>query len=60
MFKGKGYGIHNFHIPDQERRKLALGTIAGSPYRLKNVLKVIPPFFDCIDPPGESDWLYNQ
>ena len=52
MKKGKGYGIHNFHIPDDEMRKLALGSIAGSPYRIKNVLKVIPPFFDRIDPPG--------
>ena len=58
--KGKGYGIHNFHLPDDEMRRRALGAIAGTPYRTKHVLKVIPPFFEPINPPDEQDWLHNQ
>ena len=49
-----------FTVPDEKVRQLAIGSIAGTPIRMKKALKIITPLFDPIPKPGPSDWLADH
>jgi len=49
-----------FTIPDQKVRQLAIGSIAGTPIRMKKALKIITPLFDPLPKPGPNDWLADH
>lgn len=49
-----------FKVPDEQLRKLALGSLPGLPYRLKKSLELTLPLSQPIRKPKEGDWLWDH
>ena len=49
-----GIGPTNFKVPDEERRKKAIGPLAGTHLTLKKALVNPEQFYQQINPPGNK------
>jgi len=46
-----------FTVPDEKVGSLAIGSLAGTPIRVKKALNVLIPHFGPLPKPGPTDWL---
>ncbi len=49
-----------FKVPDEKQRLSAVGSLAGTPIRMKKALQVVIPLFNPISKPEPSDWLWEH
>lgn len=49
-----------FKVPDEKMRLNAIGSLAGTPIKMKKALQAIIPLFAPIPEPGRSDWLWEH
>lgn len=54
------YSICPFKVPDEKLRMSAIGSLAGTPIKVKKALQSIIPFFSPIPKPKPSDWLWEH
>lgn len=54
------YAKCGFKVPDEKQRLSAVGSLAGTPIKIKKTLQAIIPMFSPIPKPGPSDWLYEH
>lgn len=49
-----------FKVPDEATRKIAIGSLPGSPYRVRKSLEQIIPLFNPVKKPQKGDWLWDH
>jgi hypothetical protein len=49
-----------FKVPDDQTRKIAIGSLPGLPYRVKKCLEQVIPLFNPISKPKKGDWLWDH
>jgi len=49
-----------FKVPDEKLRKDAIGSLVGTPIRLKKAMTAIIPLFKPIPKPNEGEWLWDH
>lgn len=49
-----------FKVPDEQARKVAIGSLPGLPYRVKRALEQVIPLFKPVPKPEQGDWLWDH
>jgi hypothetical protein len=49
-----------FKVPDAEMRKIAIGSLPGTPFKVRKALEQVIPLFDPVPKPKQSDWLWEH